>query len=203
MSGNYISELIGLKYNLILASASPRRKKLLENLGLQFEVIPANIDEGNYPAELTAKETAKYISTLKAKHIANNSKGNNIIVSADTIVVLNGKILNKPIDKSDAKTILNKLSNNTHTVYTGVTLINTATGKLIAEVIGTEVTFRKLDEKEIEYYIDSGSPMDKAGAYGIQDDFGAVFVSNIRGCYYNIVGLPLEMFYQMLKEINE
>jgi len=196
-----IEQLLDLKYNLILASSSPRRKKLLENLGFQFEVISPNIDEDVFPEHLQPKEIAIFLSLQKAKNIAQNISSNKIVISADTIVVLNNEILNKPIDYADAKQILQKLSNNTHIVYTGVTVINTTTAKIISEVKATEVTFRKLENEEIDFYIKSGSPMDKAGAYGIQDDFGAIFVKEIKGCYYNIVGLPLEMLYQMLKEI--
>lgn len=198
-----IAELLGLKHKLILASQSPRRKFLLENLGLSFEVRPANIDEDKLPDGIRPNEVPKYLSQEKAKHIASKVNEEAIIISADTIVALGDEILNKPTDETDAKRILSKLSGNTHTVFTGVTLINTMTGKMLSDVQESLVTFRDLSEKEIDYYISTGSPMDKAGAYGIQDDFGAVFVSRVCGCYYNIVGLPLEMFYRMLREINE
>lgn len=200
---NGIAELLGLKQRLILASQSPRRKFLLQNLGLSFDIIPANIDEDNLPEGITPREVPKYLSQEKAKHVAKKVDGECIIISADTIVAMCDEILNKPTDEADAKRILSKLSGNTHTVFTGVTLINTKTGKMISDVQESQVTFRLLDAKEIDYYISTGSPMDKAGAYGIQDDFGAVFVSRVCGCYYNIVGLPLEMFYRMLREINE
>lgn len=198
-----IAELLGLKHKLILASQSPRRKFLLENLGLSFEIRPANIDEDKLPEGIRPNEVPKYLSQEKAKHIAGKVSVDAIIISADTIVALGDEILNKPTDEADAKRILSKLSGNTHTVFTGVTLINTKTGKMLSDVQESLVTFRDLSEQEIDYYISTGSPMDKAGAYGIQDDFGAVFVSRISGCYYNIVGLPLEMFYRMLREINE
>lgn len=206
---NGIAELIGLKQRLILASQSPRRKFLLENLGLSFEIRPANIDEDKLPVGIPPNDVPKYLSQEKAKHIAcrlsedAEDADDVIIISADTIVALGDEILNKPTDEADAKRILLKLSGKTHTVFTGVTLMNTKTGKMLSNVQESLVTFRDLDEKEIDYYISTGSPMDKAGAYGIQDDFGAVFVSRVCGCYYNIVGLPLEMFYRMLREINE
>ncbi len=215
MQSSNIAEIIGLKYDLVLASRSPRRKKLLEGLGFKFRVIPADIDEDNFPENLSPREIAAHIAQQKAKHIAaqlqEEARVNDadtiindaIVVSADTIVVLDDEILNKPTDEADAKRILRKLSDNTHTVFTGVTLINTHSKKMLSNVQASEVTFRKLDDREIDYYIASGSPMDKAGAYGIQDDFGALFIRKINGCYYNIVGLPLEMLYQMMKDINE
>lgn len=202
MKTSNIQQLIGLNNKLVLASASARRKKLLENLGFKFKIIPPDINENNYSPDLKPSEIAKYLSMQKAKEVAKMLGDNHIVISADTIVVLNNEILNKPSNYDDAIRILKKLSNNTHTVYTGVTLINTSNSKIISESKATEVSFRKLDLDEIKYYVNSGSPMDKAGAYGIQDDYGAIFVKEIKGCYYNIVGLPLEMFYQMLKKIN-
>jgi len=116
-------------------------------------------------------------------------------------VVLDGVIINKPKDKKDAEKILKKLSGNTHIVYTGFAIFNSKNNKTIFDYETTEVTFRKLDKQEILDYIETGSPMDKAGAYGIQDDFGAVFIEKIHGCYYNVVGLPLQKLYKRLKEI--
>lgn len=121
-----------------------------------------------------------------------------IIITADTIVVLNKTILGKPINKKDAFRILKLLSGNTHVVYTGYSIFNFSNGKTISEYEKTEVTFRELTDDEIKDYINGGSPMDKAGAYGIQDDFGAVFIKKINGCYYNVVGLPLAKFYHAL-----
>lgn len=184
---------------LILASKSPRRKKLLEQIGLTFKTIPAEIDENSLPNGIPPDEYVKILSLRKAKKVASIVETPSIILGSDTIVVLDGKVLNKPIDRKDAFRMLNTLSGNTHTVYTGIALIDTGNGKVISDYKETKVTFRRLDEDEIWAYIDTGSPLDKAGAYGIQDDFGAVFVSHIEGCYYNIVGLPLEKFYENLK----
>ncbi len=124
-----------------------------------------------------------------------------IIITADTIVVLNKTILGKPISKKDAFRILNLLSGKTHLVYTGYSIFNFSNDKMITEYEKTEVTFRKLTNEEIKEYIAGGSPMDKAGAYGIQDDFGAVFIKKINGCYYNVVGLPIAKFYHALLRI--
>ena len=124
-----------------------------------------------------------------------------IIITADTIVVLNKEILGKPINEKDAFKILNKLSGKTHIVYTGFAISNLQEEKTIIDYEKTLVTFRKLNRKEILDYIRTGSPMDKAGAYGIQDDFGAVFIKKINGCYYNVVGLPLSKVYSTLQKV--
>ncbi len=192
-----IDQLLKINKQIILASQSPRRKFLLELIGLKFDIIPSNIDEDHLPIQ-NPGELVKELSYLKAKAIGEKHR-DAIIIAADTIVWLNDEILSKPIDAKEAKMMLQKLSNNTHKVFTGITLFNLVEAKQITDYVVTEVTFRKLDEKEIDAYIKTGSPLDKAGAYGIQDDFGAVFVSNISGCYYNIVGLPVSKLYEMLK----
>jgi len=124
-----------------------------------------------------------------------------IVIAADTIVVIDKLILGKPKNRIDAKRILKKLSSKTHTVYTGFTIYNSENSKVITDYEKTQVTFRKISETEIDDYISTGSPMDKAGAYGIQDDFGAVFIEKIDGCYYNVVGLPLAKLYLSLLRI--
>jgi septum formation protein len=124
-----------------------------------------------------------------------------IIITADTIVVINGKILGKPTDKKDAEKLLNTLSGKRHVVYTGFSVYNSRSKKVITDYEKTYVTFRKLLNDEIKEYVESGSPLDKAGAYGIQDDYGAVFITKINGCYYNVVGLPLTKVYQTLLRI--
>lgn len=194
-----IKDLIKLEIPLVLASASPRRKHLLSLLNLEFKVEHADIDEDtetNIPPEAYCLNLA----FSKAEKVAKNQKQESLIIGADTIVVLDEEIINKPKDEDDAFKILSKLSNNTHKVYTGIAIINSLTKEWITNYQITEVSFRKLTDDEIWAYIESGSPMDKAGAYGIQDDFGAIFVSNISGCYYNIVGLPLEMLYSTLNK---
>ncbi len=195
-----ISKLLNINQKIILASKSPRRIKLLKELGFDFDIKPANINE-NISEKLHPDEYVKHLSYLKAKSVASTAEKNSIIIAADTTVYLNGEYLNKPKDKTEAFVILKKLSGNTHQVYTGISIIDNANNKVIVDYQKTDVTFRELEDYEITAYIESGSPMDKAGAYGIQDDFGAVFVSHINGCYYNIVGLPIELLYRKLKEL--
>ncbi len=186
------------KIPLILASQSPRRKKLLEQIGFSFKVVPSEIDEVIDPT-LSPAENAKQLSLKKALSVMSKIK-NGIIVGADTIVVYKNQILGKPASKSEAIKMLKMLSGKSHFVYTGLALVNAETKKYITDVVCTEVHFRKLKDEEIREYVKTGSPMDKAGAYGIQDDYGAVFVERINGCYYNVVGLPLAKFYLLMKK---
>lgn len=195
-----ISRLLIPDRKIILASKSPRRKKLMEQLGFDIEIIPADLDEDSHTAA-TPQDFVLSLSSLKAQAIAEQIDFPAYIIGADTIVVLDNTILNKPVDSDDAVRMLQTLSGRTHTVFTGVTIVSAPEMKSISKFKSTEVTFRDLDISEIKAYVATGSPLDKAGAYGIQDDFGAVFVSHVDGCYYNIVGLPLEMTYSMLKEI--
>jgi septum formation protein len=191
--------MIETDLKIYLASKSPRRKKLLEQINLKFEVITVEVDETQKPGEKPVnmvKRLAKEKLTA-AKEIINEG----IILTADTTVVLDQKVLGKPEDEKDALKILKKLSGRTHIVYTGFALCNTKLDKEIISYEKTLVTFYKLSEDEILDYIKTGSPMDKAGAYGIQDDFGAVFVKKINGDYYNVVGLPLAKVYQSIKKI--
>jgi septum formation protein len=196
-----IKKLLKLDKKLVLASKSPRRSRLLTNLGFDFEIVPSKFTEDK---ENNISDFKKYVMNSahkKAENVADRLGQPSIVLGADTIVVYNNEILHKPKDRIDAYRILKTLSNNTHIVYTGIALIDTVTNLCLTDVQKTKVTFRELEDEEIFAYIDTGSPMDKAGAYGIQDDFGAVFVSHIEGCYYNIVGLPLELLYISLKKI--
>ena len=197
-----ISELLNINKKIILASRSPRRKLLLEQLGFAISIMPADIDEDKFPNNLIPSEIAKYLAAQKARAVLSEINEPAYVISADTIVVLDNTILNKPNDTADAEAILTRLSGRTHTVYTGLTIAESGTNRIMEDVQSTEVTFRDLSIAEIRAYIATGSPMDKAGAYGIQDDFGAVFVSNIKGCYYNIVGLPLEMLYSNFQKFR-
>lgn len=187
----------GLK--IYLASKSPRRRKLLKQLGIKFTSLTVDIHEeildGEHPIA-TVKRLALHKSDEAVLKIKNG-----IVITADTIVVLKKEIIGKPKNVSDAYKILTKLSGKTHTVYTGFVVRNLAAKKIISGYEKTDVTFRKLSPDEIRDYIRTGSPMDKAGAYGIQDDFGAVFVKRIDGCYYNVVGLPLQKVYKALLDI--
>lgn len=194
-----ISKLLNINTKLVLASKSPRRIKLLSELGFDFEVIPSHIDE-NISEELLPNEYVMKLSYDKAQFVAQSLDYDAWVIGADTTVVLDGKYLNKPNDKEDAFRILRQLSGRTHKVFTGIAIVESQSNKSITTYQETDVTFRELHDDEIWAYIESGSPMDKAGAYGIQDDFGAVFVSNIVGCYYNIVGLPVELLYRKLRD---
>ena len=184
---------------IYLASKSPRRKKLLSQINLDFKTFSVDADEavinGEHPAALV-----KRLSKVKLKHALQKIK-KGIIITADTIVVIDNKIIGKPVDEKDAVRILKTLSGNTHRVYTGFSVHNTEMQKTLTDYEKTLVTFRDLSNEEIEDYIASGSPMDKAGAYGIQDDFGAVFVKKIDGCYYNVMGLPLSKLYDTLVKV--
>jgi len=197
-----MTDLLKLNKPVILASQSPRRRLLLGQLGLEFEIMPSNIDETGHPVSDNPSDYALSLALLKAKDIVAGIDYPALVIGSDTIVVIDGQILNKPTDEADAKRMLGTLSGNTHTVYTAVALVDSSTGREMTDVKSTSVTFRELTEDEIDAYVASGSPLDKAGAYGIQDDFGAVFISHIEGCYYNIVGLPLEMLYSMLKQFS-
>jgi septum formation protein len=198
-----ILELLNIDTPIILASKSPRRKALLEKLGFTIEIIPADIDEDSYDPSWSPAEVVKYLAREKAAKIMNEIEKDAIIISADTVVVLDGKILNKPENEEQANSMLKSLSDREHIVNTGIAVARTKDKKVLSDVQTTKVRFRELSDKEIHAYIKSGSPMDKAGAYGIQDDFGSVFVSNIEGCYYNIVGLPLELLYRRLRDIAD
>lgn len=181
---------------IFLASKSPRRRKLLKQLNLKFKSFSVDMDEKIHKNELPNKAVLRL--SKEKLDLAKLKVKSGIIITADTIVVLNKTILGKPINKKDAFRILKLLSGNTHIVYTGYSIFNFSNGKTISEYEKTEVTFRELTDDEIKDYINGGSPMDKAGAYGIQDDFGAVFIKKINGCYYNVVGLPLAKFYHAL-----
>ena len=196
-----LSQILDLKRKVVLASASPRRKKLLEQVGLQFDIIPADIDED----DIVISSPEQFVTELarrKAKHIAKNQAADSIVIGSDTTVYLGDELLNKPATEKEAYDMLTKLSGKTHQVYTGVSLLVDELGKERTFYVKTEVTFRELGEKEKIAYIATGSPMDKAGSYGIQDDFGSVFVSHISGCYYNIVGFPLSRFFEEIKKFN-
>lgn len=191
--------MINSNIQIYLASRSPRRRKLLKQLNLNFRSFSVDVNE---IVKRNEKPSAAVIRLSKEKlAVAKEKRLEGIIITADTIVVLDSKILGKPKDKKDAFRILKMLSGRTHTVYTGYSIFNTRNKNTISEYETTKVTFRKLTDEEILEYIAGGSPMDKAGAYGIQDDFGAVFIRKINGCYYNVVGLPLAKLYHALLRI--
>lgn len=183
-----------------LASKSPRRRKLLKQINIRFKILDVHFNE-LFSDNETPKENARRIAFDKAQTaLKQNKKG--IIITADTIVVVDGTKIGKPSSKKDAVRILGMLSGKTHTVYTGFCVINSVNMKKIVGVEKTLVTFRVISLNEIEKYVESGSPMDKAGAYGIQDDYGAVFVSKINGCYYNVVGLPISRIFTSISKVR-
>lgn len=183
---------------IYLASKSPRRRKLLTQIGINFKSFSVDLNEEIFDGEHPA-DSVKRLALHKSNAAIQKLKSG-IVITADTIVVLDKVIIGKPKNEKDAFEILSKLSGKTHSVYTGFAICNISTGKKIVDYEKTKVTFRILLPDEIKSYIKTGSPMDKAGAYGIQDDFGAVFVEKINGCYYNVVGLPLSKFYKRLME---
>ena len=184
---------------IVLASASPRRKELLEQLGLKFEVESGNHTE-NVQSKLRPHELAKVISREKALAVA-GKRQNAIIIAADTIGVLDGEILGKPRSAEEARQMLAALSGKSHLVITGFTILDTSDDRAVSKSVGTRVYVKKLSPKEIEAYVASGEPLDKAGAYAIQG-LGAAIVESIEGDYFNVVGLPLSALAESLKEFG-
>ena len=182
---------------IILASKSPRRKEILETMGVQFEIDVADVDE-SVDACLSPVEAVCEISKRKAQKIAERHGDDEIVISADTIVVIDGKIIGKPKDKEDAFCILKNLSGRTHEVYTGFTVSGNGKTKTDFEV--TKVHFKELCDDDIRRYIATGEPMDKAGAYGIQQK-GNLFVDYIHGDYYNVVGFPISKICVTIREL--
>jgi septum formation protein len=187
---------MNLHKRLVLASQSPRRASLLNQIGLTFDIIPSHISE-EHVVDYQPPEIVIGLSQAKAHEVA-RTVHDAIIIGADTIVVLDGTILGKPESPVEAMAMLNRLSGREHEVYTGFTLLDTPSMRERSSFERTLVRFRTIQEDEIAAYVASGSPMDKAGAYGIQDDYGAVFVESITGCFYNVVGFPLTKFYVTL-----
>jgi len=191
-----MSYLNRLHPRLILASASPRRSQLLKQIGLEFEVIPSNVDESAIFIQ-DAAECAKLAALAKARSVAKQMT-EGLVIGADTVVVEAGEAIGKPGDMDDAVRILTRLSGKTHEVITGIVLISVRTGKEDVWAETTKVTFRELSDVEIREYVETKEPLDKAGAYGIQGR-AAAFVSRIEGCYFNVVGLPLASLVEKLK----
>ena len=185
------------KYRIILASSSPRRQQLLHEMGISFSTVIREYEE-SFPDNLKGEEIATYLSEHKAKSFKNEISVNEIVITADTIVWCDNEVLGKPSDTEDAKRMIRKLSGNTHEVITGVTLLSASKEKTFSDT--TKVTFEKLSEDEISYYIDNFKPYDKAGAYGIQEWIGVATCSRIEGSYFNVVGLPVQKLYKELKE---
>lgn len=183
---------------ILLASQSPRRKELLEKMGLSFDVVSIHCNE-DYPTTLPVYKIAGFLSEKKACAYQHLQK-DEILITADTIVCLDNQVLGKPKNKDEARSMLKKLSNNTHIVYTGITLKTLQ--KTITKIDKAEVSFNKINDEEIDFYIENFKPMDKAGSYGIQDWLGLAKIKRILGSYYTIMGLPTHLVYESLAELN-
>ena len=183
------------EYNIVLASGSPRRKQMLEELGLSFTVRTKDTDE-SYPDSVKNEDVAEYLAVKKADAFTGEIAENELVITADTIVLVDDTILGKPKDKDEAVSMLKKLSDKAHSVITGVCLMSKYNTESFSAT--TKVFFKELTDEEIDYYIDKYEPFDKAGAYGIQEWIGLVGVENIEGSYFNVVGLPIQRLYTEL-----
>ncbi len=182
----------------ILASASPRRREILENVGLEFDILVSSADENSIDRSVAPELLVKELAMLKASESAKYARRGCYIIGADTVVAFEGKILEKPADEADAVRMLKMLSGKKHTVYTGVCVYSTPEHKAVAECEKTDVEFFELTDEEINAYVATKEPMDKAGAYGIQG-IGALLVKKIDGDYFNVVGLPVALLQRILK----
>ena len=190
--------MVAQGYKIILASNSPRRKELLAGIDVQFEVrVIQDIDE-SYPSDLPTKNIAEYISHKKAAVYQQQMAPDELIITADTIVVLGNEVMGKPHDEADARRMLRELSGRTHQVITGVTL--TTIEKQTSFSVETDVTFKQLSDSEIDYYVSHYKPFDKAGAYGIQEWIGHIGVTGLQGSYFNVMGLPVQRIYEALSK---
>jgi len=189
-----------MHHTIYLASKSPRRNELLHGMGFDFEVMPTNVEE-TYPQGLSPAEVAEYLSSLKLSTIDfSKYPADSLFIACDTIVVVENEILGKPTDRADAYRMLRKLSGKEHEVISGIT-VKTANHKDTRHR-STIVKFRQLSDEEIYYYIDNYKPFDKAGAYGVQEWIGFVGIEYINGSYYNVMGLPTQLLWQILHEVD-
>lgn len=184
-----------MKHPLVLASSSPRRQYLMREAGFTFTVEKPDVEE-SFPAELPVEQVARYLANKKAEYFRKEIL-HQIIVTADTVVILEGEIMNKPADRQEAIAMLSRLSGKTHLVMTGVCILSAEKEESFDDT--TEVTFRKLTQEEIEFYVDQYKPYDKAGAYGAQDFIGMIAIEKIKGSYFNVMGLPIHKVYEHLK----
>jgi septum formation protein len=183
-------------YNYILASKSPRRQELLHSLGINCEVITNDVEE-NYPENLTKEEIPVFLAELKAKHFKNRLKENDLLITADTIVWLNGEVIGKPENRKEAIKTLQKLSAHEHQVISGVCLSAVHKQKSFFSI--SNVRFKELSLSEIEFYVSEFNPIDKAGAYGIQEWIGYIGITHIEGSFYNVMGLPVQQLYSEIQ----
>lgn len=186
---------LSLQYPFVLASNSPRRKEILRNAGFEFSVLPSDVDE-SFDAAMKPQEVPVYLAERKASELARISPST-LVLAADTVVILENEILNKPLDKSEAIQMLQKLSGKTHEVVTGIAL-HTPQG-LYTKADSALVKFREFEEWEIDFYVREGACMDKAGSYGVQDYLGMVGIESIQGSFYTVMGLPIYEVYQLMK----
>lgn len=187
------------EFHIILGSGSPRRHYLLNELGIEYEIMVNNELEETYPQGLSKEEIPVYLAKLKSRAIMGEVPPKNLLITADTIVWLDGKVINKPKDREDAVNILKQLSGNVHEVLTGVCL-RTAERKQSFHA-SSLVWFARLSDVEIDYYVDHYKPYDKAGAYGVQEWIGYIGIEKIEGSYFNVMGLPIQKVYHELKEL--
>jgi septum formation protein len=185
------------KYNFILGSNSTRRSEILKDIGIDFKIRASNIDE-TIPKGIKNKNVPIFLAKEKANFLAKELNENEILITADTIVLMNDKIITKPLNKNEAKNILQKISNNKHEVITGVCITSNSNQHAFSSK--TEVFFNKISDYEIEYYLEKFKPYDKAGSYGIQEWLGIISVRKIIGSYTNVVGLPSSELYQELNK---
>ncbi|MCH5308016.1 MAG: septum formation protein Maf [Prevotella sp.] len=188
-------------YHIILASNSPRRKELLAGLDVAFEIRVLNDIDESYPVNLPTQEIAEYISKKKAEAYRHSMTADELVITADTIVVLGDEVMGKPRNEADACRMLRKLSGQTHQVMTGVTL--TTLQRQQSFTVITDVTFKQLSDEEIQYYVCKYKPMDKAGSYGIQEWIGYIGVTALNGSYFNVMGLPVQRIYEALKTFGD
>ncbi len=185
------------KYNIVLASKSPRRQELMKGIGLDFSVLTKDVDE-TYPLHLSVFDVAPYLSVKKAKAFEEAELPDNyMVITADTVVVVEGKILEKPKDENEAREMLVTISGKKHSVITGVTVLTKDKVKTFSAA--SKVMFEKLDNEEIDFYVSNYKPFDKAGSYGIQEWIGYIGVACVEGSYFNVMGLPTQKLYKVLK----
>lgn len=196
-STSHMPPPVSLSVPLILASQSPRRRALLNQIGVSFSVDVSPADE-SIDESLPPKKQARVLANRKATPVA-NAHPSALVLAADTIVIHDGDVLGKPQSAREAQKMLRRLSDQLHIVYTGVSLHHIDSDRTVTTGVSTEITFAPLTDAEIRTYVESESPMDKAGAYGIQDHTGPLFVQHLNGDYYNVVGLPLRTLYEILR----
>lgn len=187
------------QYNVVLASNSPRRRELLADLGIDFKVRTIQGIDESYPHDMPVLEIAEFISQKKAQAYQRLMGENEMIITADTVVILGNEVLGKPADTADACRMLRQLSGNTHKVVTGVTIV--MPGRMSSFSAVTDVEFAQLSDEDINFYVDNYRPLDKAGAYGIQEWIGCMGVRHINGSFYNVMGLPLHRLYSELDRL--